>query len=210
MVERRLALRLPLNSICAPPILLKPIPMALVLDSLPSLDEFSCFVSFRVLIKNPVLQQLSRFPIAVSLTSALLVYSALGMDWPVTEFNERIVRSDLFPLPGVDEMTPRTYIYSEGDRQTDWKAVEKHMSMLRTDEAASPQDAERDSSGVGGSESAQGNRMPYNVRVEKFVKSDHVAHMKSDPKRYWNAVRDTWEEAVRKADRDGARLRARL
>ncbi|KAL4915779.1 hypothetical protein BDW62DRAFT_203375 [Aspergillus aurantiobrunneus] len=57
----------------------------------------------------------------------------------------------------------RCYIYSDADELVDWKDVEKHAS-----------DAE-----------SKG----FLVRRVKFLGSEHVAHMKADPERYWNTVK---------------------
>ncbi|KAL5333477.1 hypothetical protein BJX70DRAFT_61241 [Aspergillus crustosus] len=57
----------------------------------------------------------------------------------------------------------RCYIYSDVDELVDWKDVESHAS-----------DAE-----------SKG----FVVRREKFLGSEHVAHMKADPERYWSTVK---------------------
>ncbi|KAK3390617.1 hypothetical protein B0H63DRAFT_390608 [Podospora didyma] len=64
----------------------------------------------------------------------------------------------------------RTYIYSEKDGLINYKLVEQHA-----DEAE-----------------AKG----FEVRREKFVGSEHVAHARKDEGRYWDVVRTTWEGAV--------------
>lgn len=61
----------------------------------------------------------------------------------------------------------RTYVYSEADRLVSWRDVERHA-----DEA---------------------EKKGFAVRRERFDGSEHVAHMRSDPDRYWRAVRETWE-----------------
>ncbi|KAL4907457.1 hypothetical protein BDW74DRAFT_124587 [Aspergillus multicolor] len=57
----------------------------------------------------------------------------------------------------------RCYIYSDADELVDWKDVETHAS-----------DAE-----VKG----------FVVRREKYAGSEHVAHMRADPERYWDTVK---------------------
>ncbi|KAL4797427.1 hypothetical protein BDV19DRAFT_45321 [Aspergillus venezuelensis] len=56
----------------------------------------------------------------------------------------------------------RCYIYSDTDELVDWRHVEEHA-----------EDAEKKG---------------FLVRREKFLGSDHVAHMKADPRRYWKTV----------------------
>ncbi|KAL4884387.1 hypothetical protein BJY04DRAFT_182379 [Aspergillus karnatakaensis] len=57
----------------------------------------------------------------------------------------------------------RCYIYSDADELVDWKDVEIHAS-----------DAE-----------SKG----FIVRREKFLGSQHVAHMRAEPERYWSTVK---------------------
>ncbi|KAL4971520.1 hypothetical protein BDW66DRAFT_146016 [Aspergillus desertorum] len=64
---------------------------------------------------------------------------------------------------GTARFPRRCYIYSDADELVDWKDVEKHAS-----------DAE-----------SKG----FIVRREKYTGSEHVAHMRADPKRYWNTVK---------------------
>ncbi|KAL1883974.1 Protein-lysine N-methyltransferase efm4 [Diaporthe australafricana] len=64
----------------------------------------------------------------------------------------------------------RSYIYSEEDALVDYRDVEEHAaSALR-----------------GGFVVA---------RLEKFVGSAHVAHVRVDESRYWGVVKDTWENS---------------
>ncbi|KAK4108607.1 hypothetical protein N656DRAFT_717859 [Canariomyces notabilis] len=61
----------------------------------------------------------------------------------------------------------RTYVYSEGDKLVDWRDVEAHA---------------REAEGKG-----------FVVRRERFEGSEHVAHMRKEPERYWWVVKETWE-----------------
>lgn len=60
----------------------------------------------------------------------------------------------------------RTYIYSEEDALVPSDDVEKHA--------------------------AQAMDRGFDVRLEKFVGSQHVAHAKTEPGRYWRLVREAW------------------
>jgi len=62
----------------------------------------------------------------------------------------------------------RTYIYSDEDELIRPGDVEAHAEQAR---------AER----------------WLDVRMEKFVGSKHVAHLRLDPERYWGVVRETWD-----------------
>ncbi|GAB1312606.1 Transmembrane protein 53 [Madurella fahalii] len=61
----------------------------------------------------------------------------------------------------------RTYVYSEADRLVGWRDVERHAEEAR--------------------------RKGFAVRTEKFERSEHVAHARTDGERYWRVVRETWE-----------------
>lgn len=67
-------------------------------------------------------------------------------------------------LLGVDR--GRTYIYSDEDALVPSADVEEHAH--------------------------QAIDRGFNVRLEKFKGSQHVAHAKKDPERYWRLVRQTW------------------
>lgn len=60
----------------------------------------------------------------------------------------------------------RAYIYSDADQLVASDAVEKH--------------------------GADAKRKGFEVRMEKFVGSGHVAHTKTEVERYWRIVDDTW------------------
>src|SRR3569833_205956 len=61
----------------------------------------------------------------------------------------------------------RAYIYSEDDKLIDWRNVEDNAT-----------DAQEKG---------------FRVRLEKFTKSPHVAHARTDPERYWSIVKEMWE-----------------
>ncbi|KAH8904088.1 hypothetical protein BR93DRAFT_162340 [Coniochaeta sp. PMI_546] len=61
----------------------------------------------------------------------------------------------------------RSYCYSEEDLPIPWRGIERHAARAR--------------------------ERGFEARLEKFGGSLHVAHMVSDPERYWRIVRETWE-----------------
>ena len=69
--------------------------------------------------------------------------------------------------------TNRSYIYSREDVMVDWRHVEEHARE------------------------ATARGIPS--RMERYEGSAHVAHMRSDPDRYWKIVTETWEEAIRRS-----------
>jgi hypothetical protein len=56
----------------------------------------------------------------------------------------------------------RCYLYSEEDDLVQWQDVERHAVVAK--------------------------EKGYDVSCEKFERSPHVAHMRTDPQRYWNIV----------------------
>ncbi|TLS23699.1 uncharacterized protein PpBr36_06116 [Pyricularia pennisetigena] len=68
----------------------------------------------------------------------------------------------------------RAYIYSDVDEFIASRDVERHA--------------------------AQAKQMGLPVRLEKFVGSPHVAHMRTDEDRYWSIVQETWDEGQTRLD----------
>lgn len=63
--------------------------------------------------------------------------------------------------------TQRTYIYSKQDALVEFKDIEAHAAHAQ----------------------ARG----YDTRLEEFVGTAHVAHVRGDEDRYWRIVRETWD-----------------
>jgi hypothetical protein len=70
------------------------------------------------------------------------------------------------------EGVPRLYIYSLADSMVDWKEVEAHARVAEEDE------------GISGS---------GKVELCRFEGSEHVAHLREDAGKYWDAVQRRWE-----------------
>lgn len=64
----------------------------------------------------------------------------------------------------------RTYVYSKEDKLVDYRDVEEHA--------------------------AQAREQGYQVALEKFQGTAHVAHARGDEARYWSIVRDTWDRGA--------------
>lgn len=58
------------------------------------------------------------------------------------------------------------------------------------DELIPPEDVERHAA------EARSRAGIRDVRLERFEKSPHVAHARTDPERYWGAIRRIWEESA--------------
>ncbi|CAA7262220.1 unnamed protein product [Cyclocybe aegerita] len=159
--------RHPLNAPQQPPI-------AMLLDSLPGDDGFeSAMNGSRP--DQPILRIIST-PIVILIYGVFHLINMLAGNLPIFT-SLRIAVHEPAGLPNLSESkssdvkpAPRLYIYSETDRITLAKNVKRHI-----DEAA----------GKG-----------YDVTVERFEKSPHVAHARTDPERYWTAVRELWSRVA--------------
>jgi hypothetical protein len=68
-----------------------------------------------------------------------------------------------------DPSAPRCYLYSKSDTLIAWQDVYEHLEQCEN--AGTP------------------------VLDVPFETSEHVGHAKEDPRRYWDAVMATWQEA---------------
>ncbi|KAL2821749.1 hypothetical protein BDW59DRAFT_149976 [Aspergillus cavernicola] len=140
-----------------------------VIDSAPGMATLSGAIrAFSyVLPKRWILRLFSKILLYAYLTSMFVLGKAIGKVLGIrdTVSVARQVINDSRIMRGSDKASPprRCYIYSDADELVDYKDVEKHAS-----------DAE-----------SKG----FIVRREKFLGSEHVAHMKANPERYWNTVR---------------------
>jgi len=73
-------------------------------------------------------------------------------------------------LPWFDKSTPRLYVYSRADEMVPFDEVKLHVARVR--------------------------EVGLNVKEEVFEDSPHVAHARTEPVRYWNAVQEAWASAV--------------
>ena len=107
------------------------------------------------------------------LPSMSLIYLSLAVLWAVltimgwTNTIDR-VWDELNDPDLIDVQAARGYIYSKADKLVFWKDVENHA-----DEAE-----------------AKG----YRVVKERYENTEHVAHMRSEQKRYWSVIADLWNK----------------
>lgn len=100
------------------------------------------------------------------LMSAL--YWVLTVPWRRGGFLERTWLAHNVKTKNQTEIR-RTYIYSKEDKLVDYRDIEEHA--------------------------AQALQQGYQVTLEEFKGTAHVAHARGDEARYWSIVRDTWENA---------------
>lgn len=116
---------------------------------------------------------LLRYLIYIPLTALYVILAGLSLVFPRINPIANIRRELNVPniLPWTDERTPRVYLYSSTDRAVRSSAVEEHIAEAR--------------------------QKGLVVRAEKFVGSSHVAHVRKDPTKYWNAIEAVWMEALK-------------
>ncbi|KAF4564073.1 hypothetical protein EYR36_003324 [Pleurotus pulmonarius] len=148
-------------------------PVAFVVDSAPGDSQYASMLSFFTI---PLRTRTARLATTAAFSLAYVVYASIATALGVDFFAEmHAFMAEPRMLPGRGGATPRLYVYSDKDEMVRAKAVEAHLERMR---------------GSG-----------YRPRVEKFDGSLHVQHARSDPDRYWGAVRETWFEACKRCTR---------
>jgi hypothetical protein len=149
----------------------EPAASAVILDSCPSNGGTKeTQKAFTTAIRNPILKRIAAIVITLLLYFGWIM-TKLGSTPPL-EVTKKILNQPKL-LPWFTKATARLYIYS------------------KTDELMPPGDVE------GHAELAKRNGLQ--VRLEKYDESPHVAHARTDPVRYWNAVKQLWEDALKTA-----------
>ncbi|KAL4929251.1 TMEM53 family protein [Aspergillus undulatus] len=139
-----------------------------VIDSAPGIASLSASIKAfsYILPKRWILRLFAKALLVAYLTSVFVLGKVVGKFFGVRDAVSvaRRVINDGRVMRGLPRagLPRRCYIYSDADELVDWKDVERHAD-----------DAE-----------SKG----FRVRREKFLGSDHVAHMKADPERYWRTV----------------------
>ncbi|KAH7918341.1 hypothetical protein BV22DRAFT_1134666 [Leucogyrophana mollusca] len=142
---------------------------ALVFDSCPASPSFrSIRLAFSASIRNPV----ARF-FAIAILYGMHLFHSFSSLLSGKQMGrmEGIKRDMLNPriLPWTNAQTPRLYLFSKKDELVPWSQVQEHANISR--------------------------ERGLNVHSELFENSQHVAHMRAEPKRYWSLVSNLWERA---------------
>ncbi|KAI1325655.1 hypothetical protein F5Y16DRAFT_377469 [Xylariaceae sp. FL0255] len=147
----------------------RPFPLHVaVLDSCPGMAKFGS--SYNALIAGypkGLLRYVAAPFIALLVLWSLLWYATLGK---FVGQNFLAMNYRLLNDRALVSQTARSYIYGDKDVMVDYSDVERHACT------------------------ASSRR--FKVRMERFGKSPHVAHMRSDGKRYWQIVKETWEKGT--------------
>ncbi|TFY83486.1 hypothetical protein EWM64_g525 [Hericium alpestre] len=145
------------------------VPSALILDSAPGDSSIgSAVAAFTITIRSPFIRYPAMFIAWLIFASLFLFHALLGRKRQMEEVTRALQRTHL--LPWIGEATPRLYIYSKRDALIPYTTVAQHAAEARA--------------------------LGYAVDTEVFDKTMHVAHMRSDPDRYWAAVQRVWRTAT--------------
>jgi len=148
-------------------------PVALILDSTPGDHGLQSAIASST-PRNPILHLLSIPPITLVYILVYVMNFLSGNSPFYKDLRSTLMYPDLLPslTSAVEPKTiPRLYVYSESDKMSIAKDVKKHA-----DEAV---------------------RQGFNVTVENFGKSGHVAHARTNPERYWSVISQIWERATK-------------
>ncbi|KAG6833115.1 hypothetical protein H0H87_011223 [Tephrocybe sp. NHM501043] len=148
--------------------LLKPGACALILDSCPGLGTARhARRTIETIVRNPIIQILIK-----ALSTCLFFYSAVTKRLFGTRNVLEVLKADLNRpnlLPWTRKSTPRLYLCSKKDEVVDFYEVEAHAKEAR--------------------------EVGFDVSFEVFEDTPHVSHAKYEPKRYWGAIKATWDAA---------------
>ena len=146
-----------------------PPPSAVILDSCPG--EGGLEVTRRAFanaVRNPILRRLISAFITFFYIYIVLAYQIFGKKSRILKMRTTLNKYVL--LLWFSKRTPRLYLYSQADEMVPWTEVEAHAEEAR--------------------------KAGLDVRMERFEGSPHVAHARTDPERYWGAVKKVWEDAT--------------
>lgn len=138
-------------------------PRTMIFDSCPGRARYSVFL--RAFIHAGNLNWLGKMTITPILTFLYFICKFYCRVRGQDPFGERR-REMLHKVRG----QRRTYIYSKKDQLISWLDIRHHASMC-----------------------AEFHKGQEEVRMEEFVGSDHVAHLRLDARRYWNIVQESWD-----------------
>lgn len=145
---------------------------ALVLDSCPATGSLkSIKLAFSAVIRNPILK--------VLVLAMIYTMHFVGLGLSLV-FGKRIMTMENLQidmwnprvLPWMGLHTPHLYLFSRKDKLIPWQDVTRHAETAK--------------------------ERGMDARCELFEESEHVAHIRVEPERYWASVQDIWAAAISK------------
>ncbi|KAG2064923.1 hypothetical protein BDR04DRAFT_1109353 [Suillus decipiens] len=108
----------------------------------------------------------------VVLTTIYFIALILGKRMTTVIENLRVEMWNPSVLPWMDLHTSRLYLFSRKDKLVPWQDVTQHVETAK--------------------------ERGIDARYELFEESEHVAHMRVEPERYWASVQNIWAAAISK------------
>ncbi|KAF9500094.1 hypothetical protein BDN71DRAFT_1463354 [Pleurotus eryngii] len=142
---------------------------AVIIDSSPGGNFTTTKRAFSGFVKNPILKSLALVFIHVFYFSLYVRGKLLGHRSLFQVITDNLVKPNL--LPWMDACTPRLYVFSKTDELVPWEHVDATAKLSA--------------------------KAGLDTRIEMFEDSPHVAHARTDPARYWGAIRRMWEAALK-------------
>ncbi|KAI0786040.1 hypothetical protein C8Q75DRAFT_299663 [Abortiporus biennis] len=142
----------------------------LILDSTPGTTSLRlALAAVTTPIKGLFARLAAKFFFTVILVVLIVYHKVTGQEHLIDKVRKDLNNPRL--LPWMSKETPRLYIYSDSDKMIPSSAVDEHI--------------------------AEAKQMGLNARGEFFQGSEHVAHGRRYPERYWEAIQSLWREALR-------------
>ncbi|KAG2075470.1 hypothetical protein BDR04DRAFT_1115006 [Suillus decipiens] len=147
---------------------------ALILDSCPTPVQLKTVKhAFSVIVQNPVVRY-GAFTFVSAVYYIRLCLSLLFGKRMKLVSDSHIDIGNPRVLPWMGVHTPRLYLFSRKDRSSPWEEVMHHAKTAK--------------------------ECGMDVRCELFEESEHVAHMRVEPERYWSSVQEVWVVAISKEE----------
>jgi len=153
---------------------------ALIFDSCPGVGGIKVIrLAFSAVVKNPILR-------SIVLT---FLYTIHFIHWSLSLlFGKRMMimenlQIELWKpriLPWMGLHTPRLYLFSRKDKLIRWQDVTLHADTAR--------------------------ERGMDVYCELFEESEHVAHIRIEPERYWSSVQKVWGVAVSREEGEDKKI----
>jgi len=141
----------------------------LILDSLPGGSKLApALQSFIGTIPSMWIRAAITLPLVLLWVFVMTTSLLTGKPDPWTHLRSGLNEPQF--LPWLSKKTPRAYLFSQEDKIVNFKDITAHAELAKEQE--------------------------FNVTIEEFSGSDHVAHAKIEPDRYWSVVQRMWETSV--------------
>lgn len=146
----------------------KPFPTCIIIDSAPGKGGIrTALEAFTISIKSRILKAIAYVLLGAWMFLYTLTLTLRRKQGPIEEIRSKL--NNPLILPWTTANTPRLYLYSDADRLIPYHAVEEHVALAKT--------------------------IGLNAHAVQFHGSPHVAHARTHPEKYWEAVKSTWAEA---------------